>query len=313
MDAMCIWKICLLFPHLSVSNFSVFSGLMRPWMVQPADCFSIYSSWKCVPCDFPFHFSQTRTCSFSFHSFCACFAVFSRKKEEEKKRLCTATWMVWFSCAEGWGKLLSRTHFHDHFLRMIFFDDWHTHLLPCSVFFFLSPLCTAHGPFQAFMSMFQILTQKGWIEVMHVTMYQTGEKVAPCVAIYFIFYHLVVTLVSCRNAAPPFTGSWWGPEQGGRVWALLLPWRRRRGEVFGLPCLWMHTQASGASAPAWPYLQTKDHNSLVTTKSNSRTLGNATLGRRCNLNESSPFSFFSFFFFFLHQFANVCLLVLRQC
>lgn len=48
---------------------------------------------------------------------------------------------------------------------------------------------------QAFMSMFQILTQKGWIEVMHVTMIQTG-RVAPLVAIYFIFYHLFVTLVS---------------------------------------------------------------------------------------------------------------------
>ena len=48
---------------------------------------------------------------------------------------------------------------------------------------------------QAFMSMFQILTQKGWIEVMHVTMWKTG-KVAPLVAIYFIFYHLFVTLVS---------------------------------------------------------------------------------------------------------------------
>ncbi|KAH9490260.1 hypothetical protein Btru_035289, partial [Bulinus truncatus] len=48
---------------------------------------------------------------------------------------------------------------------------------------------------EAFMSMFQILTQKGWIEVMHVTMYNTGEKVAPFVAIYFIFYHLFVTLI----------------------------------------------------------------------------------------------------------------------
>ncbi|PVD19084.1 hypothetical protein C0Q70_21643 [Pomacea canaliculata] len=47
---------------------------------------------------------------------------------------------------------------------------------------------------QAFMSMFQILTQKGWIEVMHVTMIQTG-RVAPLVAIYFIFYHLFVTLI----------------------------------------------------------------------------------------------------------------------
>ncbi|XP_014778996.1 sodium leak channel NALCN [Octopus bimaculoides] len=46
----------------------------------------------------------------------------------------------------------------------------------------------------AFMSMFQILTQKGWIEVMHITMWKTG-KVAPLVAIYFIFYHLFVTLI----------------------------------------------------------------------------------------------------------------------
>ena len=45
------------------------------------------------------------------------------------------------------------------------------------------------------MSMFQILTQKGWNEVMHLTMWETGENVAPLVAIYFIFYHLFVTLV----------------------------------------------------------------------------------------------------------------------
>lgn len=44
--------------------------------------------------------------------------------------------------------------------------------------------------------MFQILTQKGWIEVMHVTMFETGKTVAPFVAIYFISYHVFVTLVS---------------------------------------------------------------------------------------------------------------------
>lgn len=44
--------------------------------------------------------------------------------------------------------------------------------------------------------MFQILTQKGWNEVMHLTMFETGERVAPFIAIYFIFYHLFVTLVS---------------------------------------------------------------------------------------------------------------------
>ena len=48
---------------------------------------------------------------------------------------------------------------------------------------------------QAIMSMFQILTQKGWNEVMHLTMRETGEGLAPLVAIYFIFYHLFVTLI----------------------------------------------------------------------------------------------------------------------
>ena len=57
------------------------------------------------------------------------------------------------------------------------------------------------------MSMFQILTQKGWNEVMHLTMYRTGERFAPLVAIYFIFYHLFVTLVSLvvfpLSSSPP--------------------------------------------------------------------------------------------------------------
>ncbi|XP_052783697.1 sodium leak channel NALCN-like isoform X2 [Mya arenaria] len=48
---------------------------------------------------------------------------------------------------------------------------------------------------RAFMSMFQIQTQKGWIDVMHITMWRTGEKIAPLVAIYFIFYHLFTTLI----------------------------------------------------------------------------------------------------------------------
>ena len=132
---MCIWKLCLLFPHLSVSNFSVFSGLVTPWMVQPADCFSIYSSWKCVPCDFPFHFSQTRTCSFSFHSFCACFAVFSRKKKRKKEYALPLEWFgfrvprVEGSCS------------HEHIFMITFWEwsflmiDTHTY---CLVLFFLS-------------------------------------------------------------------------------------------------------------------------------------------------------------------------------
>ncbi|XP_027219949.1 sodium leak channel NALCN isoform X1 [Penaeus vannamei] len=51
----------------------------------------------------------------------------------------------------------------------------------------------------AFMSMFQILTQEGWVEVMDETMIKTmtgtTDEIAPVVAIYFILYHLFVTLI----------------------------------------------------------------------------------------------------------------------
>ncbi|CAL8084276.1 unnamed protein product [Calicophoron daubneyi] len=49
---------------------------------------------------------------------------------------------------------------------------------------------------KAFMSMFQILTQKGWVAVMHDTMdVVENQAVVTGVAIYFVFYHLVVTLI----------------------------------------------------------------------------------------------------------------------
>ncbi|XP_058810825.1 sodium leak channel NALCN isoform X2 [Phymastichus coffea] len=48
---------------------------------------------------------------------------------------------------------------------------------------------------EAFMSMFQILTQEAWVEVMDETMIRTHESIAPLVAVYFILYHLFVTLI----------------------------------------------------------------------------------------------------------------------
>jgi hypothetical protein len=44
--------------------------------------------------------------------------------------------------------------------------------------------------------MFQILTQEAWVEVMDETMLRTSETIVPIVAVYFILYHLFVTLVS---------------------------------------------------------------------------------------------------------------------
>ncbi|KRX67479.1 Sodium leak channel non-selective protein [Trichinella sp. T9] len=48
---------------------------------------------------------------------------------------------------------------------------------------------------QAIMSMFQIMTQEEWIEVVVETMRAVGDTLAPLVAIYFVTYHLLVTLI----------------------------------------------------------------------------------------------------------------------
>lgn len=48
--------------------------------------------------------------------------------------------------------------------------------------------------------MFQILTQEAWVEVMDETMLRTQETLAPLVAVYFILYHLFVTLVRMINS-----------------------------------------------------------------------------------------------------------------
>ncbi|XP_026812191.1 sodium leak channel non-selective protein [Rhopalosiphum maidis] len=48
---------------------------------------------------------------------------------------------------------------------------------------------------EAFMSMFQILTQEAWVDVMDETMLRTPKTLVPLVAVYFILYHLFVTLI----------------------------------------------------------------------------------------------------------------------
>ncbi|KAI1303017.1 Sodium leak channel non-selective protein [Halotydeus destructor] len=64
---------------------------------------------------------------------------------------------------------------------------------------FCSLASTEYKKFQAFpeafMSMFQILTQEGWTEVMNETMLLTRDNFGPLVAIYFILYHLFVSLI----------------------------------------------------------------------------------------------------------------------
>lgn len=44
-------------------------------------------------------------------------------------------------------------------------------------------------------AMFQILTQEAWVEVMDETMIRTSKTLTPLVAMYFILYHLFVTLI----------------------------------------------------------------------------------------------------------------------
>ncbi|KAL7075262.1 hypothetical protein ACQ4LE_005817, partial [Meloidogyne hapla] len=48
---------------------------------------------------------------------------------------------------------------------------------------------------QAFMSMFQIITQEGWTDVVVEILRSTNEYWVPFVAIYFVGYHLFVTLI----------------------------------------------------------------------------------------------------------------------
>lgn len=47
----------------------------------------------------------------------------------------------------------------------------------------------------AFMSMFQILTQEAWTDVMNETMLRVKDHIGPYVALYFIMYHLFVSLI----------------------------------------------------------------------------------------------------------------------
>ena len=51
-----------------------------------------------------------------------------------------------------------------------------------------------HFP-KAFFSMFQILTQEAWPDVMSKTMQKVDPNMTILVALYFIFYHLIVTLI----------------------------------------------------------------------------------------------------------------------
>lgn len=59
--------------------------------------------------------------------------------------------------------------------------------------------------FQSFISMFQVLTQKGWVDVMHYTMFHSIQDLAPFVAIYFIVYHLAINLVSQKEKQRSFS------------------------------------------------------------------------------------------------------------
>ena len=49
---------------------------------------------------------------------------------------------------------------------------------------------------QAFMRMFQLLNQEGWVAIMHETMLASGTHVVPLVAAFFVLTHLVMIAVS---------------------------------------------------------------------------------------------------------------------
>lgn len=48
---------------------------------------------------------------------------------------------------------------------------------------------------RAFMSMFQIITQEGWTDEVVEILREISDLMVPFVAVYFVCYHLFVTLV----------------------------------------------------------------------------------------------------------------------
>ena len=48
------------------------------------------------------------------------------------------------------------------------------------------------------MCLFIVLTQEGWVDIMHETMAAVHENLAPLVALLFIFQHMYMTWVSSR-------------------------------------------------------------------------------------------------------------------
>ena len=85
-------------------------------------------------------------------------------------------------------------------LLSFFFLFFFIFLLVCLVvfFFFFSDLVSFRSPCQALMTMFQILIQEGWIEVVDEIMgkVQSQHVIIVLVASYFVLFHLFVSLVS---------------------------------------------------------------------------------------------------------------------
>ena len=77
---------------------------------------------------------------------------------------------------------------------LISFPLFHCHLLKL-IFCLLFPVCAV----QAFMCLFQILTQEGWVEVMDATMFAVGQQLAPLVAGLFVTIHMFMYGVSKRG------------------------------------------------------------------------------------------------------------------
>jgi hypothetical protein len=63
------------------------------------------------------------------------------------------------------------------------------------LFCYVSNLDKFHTFPQAFMTVFQIMTQEGWTEVVVEILRTVNEPMVPFVAIYFVGYHLFVTLI----------------------------------------------------------------------------------------------------------------------
>ena len=115
--------------------------------------------------------------------------VFNAQKFHPSNRL-----YQWFWMEDEW-KCLNLSYIFHVFFTILCDEQVEERLGQCWFSGYTHMLGTI---FQAFMSMFQILTQEGWVEVVQATLYASEGNyfIMTLIRIYFVLYHQFAGVVS---------------------------------------------------------------------------------------------------------------------